>query len=215
MIAYNGQAAQDAFVLSVTKSKRNGTYVEIGSNHPVEINNTFRLETIFGWKGIMVEYDPKWLPYYIEQRPNSFHVIQDATTIDYAAVFTAAALPLDIDYLQIDLEVTNKSTLVALQLLNAQVMDTYRFATVTFEHDIYRGDYFNTRAESRAIFESRGYIRVFSDVTNLNSAFEDWYVHPDLVDMEYVSKIQRPHSISYLDVIAILATATGTSKDPI
>ena len=43
---YNGQIAQDYFVMKVLKEKRNGTFVEIGSNHPTCINNTYILEKL-------------------------------------------------------------------------------------------------------------------------------------------------------------------------
>ena len=36
-------------------------------------------------------------------------------------------MPLKIDYLQIDLEVNNRSTLTTLELLDAQVFDNYKF----------------------------------------------------------------------------------------
>ena len=45
-------------------------------------------------------------------------------------------------------------------------MDNYKFAIITFEHDIYHTNYLNTRLVSRQIFENRGYLRVFSDVNN-------------------------------------------------
>ena len=35
------QAAQDLFVCSVLKNKYNGTFLEIGSNHPITHNNTY------------------------------------------------------------------------------------------------------------------------------------------------------------------------------
>ena len=84
---FNGQSEQDKFVMNILKHKQNGFFVEIGSNHPININNSYLLETSYNWKGIMVENDPEFLPSYIEHRPNSIHVIQDATTIDYKELF--------------------------------------------------------------------------------------------------------------------------------
>jgi hypothetical protein len=100
-------------------------------------------------------------------------------------------MPNSIDYLQIDLLVENRSTLATLEKLNNEVFDAYTFATVTFEHDIYRGNYFDTRAKSREIFAARGYVRVFSDISNESNSFEDWYVHPTLVNMDYVTKLME------------------------
>lgn len=185
-----GQAQQDKYVLNILSEKKDGFFLEIGSNHPIEINNTFILEQKYNWKGLMIEYCNNWLNDYKKYRPNSVHIINDATKINYKELFQSNNVPKNIDYLQIDLEANNGSTLSTLKKMNLEVMDDYTFATVTFEHDIYHTNYLNTRLESREIFKNRGYIMVFSDVNNLNeNPYEDWYVHPDLVDMDKVNSI--------------------------
>ena len=198
---YNGQAGQDLFVLKVLNSKYKGTFLEIGSNHPIKINNTYLLENTYNWNGIMVEYDNNFIELYRQYRPLSKWVISDATKINYKVLFEENKMPENIDYLQIDLEVNNNSTLQTLKLLDEQLMDKYKFATVTFEHDIYSGNYFDTRNESRKIFEKRGYELVFPDVMNDGNAFEDWYVHPELVNMNYINNIKSNHSMEYIDII--------------
>ena len=72
---YHSQALQDKFILNVLKKKRDGTFLELGGHHPININNTYILEKEFGWKGIMVEYDEKYLDGYKEHRENSVHII--------------------------------------------------------------------------------------------------------------------------------------------
>jgi hypothetical protein len=201
---YFGQSAQDLFVLKCLNFKLNGTFLEIGSNHPININNTYILETRYDWKGIMVEYTDDFTELYKAHRPNSYHLIQDATRIKFLDEFKKIDMPAAIDYLQIDLEVNNRSTISTLENLDTQVMDTHKFAVVTFEHDIYKGDFFSTREISRSIFDRRGYLRVFSDVMNSNNPYEDWYVHPDLVNMDYINKIKRADSIEYTDIVKIL-----------
>ena len=144
---------------------------------------------------------------YIKNRKRSLYVIRDARNVDYLKIFETYNFPKNIDYLQIDLEVDNKSTLELLFLLDKTLFNEYKFATVTFEHDIYRGDFFNTREISRNIFESRGYVLVFPDVKVINNGyepFEDWYVHPDLVDMEYVNKIKTTESLNCDEIKNIL-----------
>ena len=202
---YNGQVLQDKFVVSILKNKQNGYFLEIGSNHPKLINNTYVLEKELNWKGIMIEYDNSWISYYNLERPNSIHIINDATKINYNELLKYNNAPKNIDYLQIDLEVSNRSTLTTLELLNNNVFNEYKFATVTFEHDIYDGDKFNTRLDSRKIFLNRGYILVFPDVRNGQHAFEDWYIHPDLVDMNYINKIKSEQSLDYNDIMVRLS----------
>ena len=102
-IVYNGQAEQDKFVLRILKEKRDGFFLEIGSHEPIFINNTYLLETQYNWKGIMVEYDESHFESYKTHRPNSVHVLSDATVVDYKALFETNNVPHNIDYLQIDL----------------------------------------------------------------------------------------------------------------
>lgn len=205
---YRGQAEQDKFVLNVLKEKRNGFFVEIGSGHPEEINNSYVLEKNYGWNGIMIDINAPFLPLYVAQRPGSVHVINDATLIDYAGLFRTNNVPGNIDYLQIDLEVENSSTIVVLEKLNREVFDTHTCAVITFEHDIWRGDHFNTRMRSREILANRGYVRVFSDIHNVSTdwTYEDWYVHPTLVDMDYVNTLIVNNESTY-----ILDRRTGKS----
>ena len=84
---YRGQSGQDFFVLYCLQKKRNGTYLEIGSNDPIHINNTYSLEKDYGWKGFMVEYDPSFLNKYQTHRPNSYWIMKDATTVDFLSEF--------------------------------------------------------------------------------------------------------------------------------
>jgi hypothetical protein len=156
------------------------------------------LEKKYDWKGIMVEYESKYLPLYKKHRPNSIHLINDATEIDYKNVFETNNMPTTFDYLQIDLEVSNGVTIKTLQKLDNEVFDTYKFATVTFEHDIYHTNFANTRLESRNIFTRRGYICVFEDINNEDNPYEDWYVHPDLVDMNYVNNLIEINKKNYV-----------------
>ena len=191
-VSVNGHAYQDLFVINVNKFKRSGYFVEIGSAWPKHTNNTYILEKHFDWRGIMIEYDESYLESYITERPNSVHVIKDATKIDYLELFKQNNVPETVDYLQIDLEVDNESTLQVIKLFDRDVFDKYKFATITFEHDFYRGDFYNTRYISRQILHKRGYVLLFPDVgigidTDFSS-FEDWWVHPDLVDSEYIKK---------------------------
>jgi hypothetical protein len=198
---YFSQACQDKFILNVLKEKKNGYFLEIGSNHPIDINNTYTLEKNYNWTGIMVEYDNNFENLYKEHRPNSIYILNDATKIDYKSVFENNNMPTEMDYLQIDLEVCNRSTLTTLEILDNEIFDKYKFGVVTFEHDIYTGNHFDTREKSREIFKKRGYMLVFQDVCDKRKevVFEDWYVHPDLVDMKLVCHILINNIKNYED----------------
>ena len=188
---FNSQVGQEHFVLKSLNYKRNGYFLDIGSHHPKYISNTYLLEKNYGWNGLMVEYDDKWEQSYKDKR-TSHYIIEDATKVDYLSLFKKYSFPANMDYLQIDLEVDNGSTINVLDLLDSTVFKHHTFSTVTFEHDFYRGDFFNTRARSREIFERNGYVMVFSDVRN----FEDWWVYPAFVNMEYIKKVRSVDKVN-------------------
>lgn len=54
------QINQDLFVLSQLNMKKNGYFVEIGATNGVYLSNTFMLEKIFNWDGLLVEPAKTW-----------------------------------------------------------------------------------------------------------------------------------------------------------
>ena len=109
----NSQAQQDKFIINVLKGKENGYFLEIGSNDPVHINNTWVLEKYLNWEGIMIEYSNEWIEDYKRIRNKSKHVIMDATLIDYKELLRD--FPKNIDYLQIDIEAHTGATIKTLE----------------------------------------------------------------------------------------------------
>ena len=198
------QSAQDIFVVTALQYKMNGFFLEIGANHPLNGNNTYILESKYKFKGLMVEYCDEFEQLYKQYRPNSIYEIKDATKVEYLKILTENNFPFNMDYLQIDLDVDNRSTIDTLVYLNNTIFDKYKFATVTFEHDIYRGDFFNTRELSRNIFKERGYILLFPDVrvywNNMYQPYEDWYVHPDLVNRNFIETFKTDKSLTDNDI---------------
>jgi hypothetical protein len=171
-------------------------------------NNSYLLETEYNYRGLLVEYDPRFAAGYRRHRPNSIAVIGDAQTVNYRGLLDSHHFPEQIDYLQIDLDVNNRSTLNTLELLDRTVFEKYKFATVTFEHDIYTGNHFNTREISRRIFANRGYVLLFPDVSvsyqGRDCVFEDWYVHPNLVEPELVERLRSVQSMNHQTIKHLL-----------
>lgn len=212
-----GQAHQDLLVRILHHNKESGHYVEIGANHPKIASNTYLLEKELGWKGLMVELDPQYLPMYQAMRPKGIGVIADATTLDYYRLLQEHHFPSHIDYLQIDLDVDNGSTMQCLEWLEKNVFPSYKFGVITFEHDIYRGDFYDTQRRSRDILSKWGYVRIFSNVSVWEHErwcpFEDWYAHPDLIGEQLVNKVrwdaQNKDGIGSPDCIKILQKHCG------
>ena len=97
------QAMQDMFVLSMHDGKKNGVYVEIGADLPRIINNSYLLETKYGWSGVSFEYDKDKVDFFNSIRDNKC-VCTDARTFDYKTFFEENNFPKQIDYLQLDID---------------------------------------------------------------------------------------------------------------
>ena len=202
MAKFYGQAEQDKFVLNALKFKKNGLFLDIGACDPIQYNRTYALETFYGWKGIIVDSHESYLEKYQQERKNSIYLIEEPYNVDYTALLREKNIPLTIDYLQMNLTERDGSALYTIQNLQKSLFTTHKFAVVTFKHDVYAGNIFNTRDESRFIFEKAGYYCVFPDVQHNDDpkwVYEDWYVHPELVDMTEVQKLQKMNQNNYIE----------------
>ena len=177
------QAHQDLFVLSILNGKQNGTYVEIGGAHPINISNTYLLEKYFGWYGIAFEIDCERVDYYNEKRKNKC-ICGDATNLDYSKIFKENNLPKQIDYLQVDIEPAWQ-TFESLKQID---LDTYRFSVITFETDTYMSENKNIVIESRNLLERYGYKLISKNVKTNTWPFEDWYIDPLIVSENVYSQ---------------------------
>ena len=184
-LTYNySQADQDIFVLSMLNGKHNGTYLEIGCNEPYNINNTALLESDFNWKGLSLDINDWYAGMFNMNRKNRA-VTADATTANYIDLLKAAGInQTDLDYLSIDCEPAEQT----LRALKQIPLDYLRFAVITFEHNCYVFGP-DVKIASREYLISHGYVLVVSNVSvSGRQDFEDWYVHPALVDMEVVNQ---------------------------
>ena len=175
------QVYQDLFILSMLDGKTNGTYLEIGSAAPEFGNNTKLLEE-FGWRGVGIEWNKQLAESYAAARKNPV-MNADALKLDYNEVCKYVAVDGVIDYLQLDCEPSKATYDIMLRI----PFDKYKFAVITYEHDDYVDMSGKYRQLSRNFLKSKGYVLVVSDVSPDGiSNFEDWWVHPDLVDLGLV-----------------------------
>ena len=170
------QCYQDIFVLSMLNGKKDGFYLEVGCAEPFKCNNTALLETVYGWDGVSLDINRSVVEEFMEQRENAVFCL-DATKVDYIKLLKRANAPKDVDYLQIDCDPPS----ISFTILQSIPFHEYRFAVITFEHDFYSDP--AIREKSRSYLESKGYKLVASDIAyNKTNSFEDWWVHPELVD---------------------------------
>jgi hypothetical protein len=179
------EASQDLFVVRMTQSKKQGTYIEIGSGQPINSNNSYLLESEYGWRGVSVELSTGLVQEFRAVRLNPV-VNSDATLLDYSTLFKEHKLPKVIDYLQIDIDPATQS----LETLRSIPFQDYKFSVITFEHDRYRASR-KIAKESRKFLQSFGYNLIVKNLTlDTLKPFEDWWVHPDLVPKKISAKFQ-------------------------
>ncbi len=171
------ESLQDKFALEIGKKAGLKTYIEIGSGHPHLGNNSYQLETN-GWRGFSVELDPELVSAFKQLRQNPVYCA-DGTSFDYSERIKELKLGTRIGYLQVDIDPSAQSLLTLLKI----PFNSHTFASITFEHDSYRSSAKIKHLE-REFLTSFGYVLLASNVkVNRLFAYEDWWVHPDLVNI--------------------------------
>jgi len=181
------QVGQDVFVLSMLKGKTQGRYVEIGGHEPEVINNTYSLEKLYNWTGVSLDISQYCVNAFNQQRTNKA-LLQDAVTADYAKIFNDLGWHDNvIDYASVDIDPCIATYQALVKLLDSG----YKCAVITFEHANYL-DKDGTREKSREFLTNMGYDLLVPNVRILPNCyeFEDWWVHPDLVDMDHVEQFR-------------------------
>ena len=182
------QVYQDLFILSVLNGKTNGTFLEVGGAGPWKGNNTALLEQKFGWRGVSIEYDEKFINEYKTARPAITMLHQDALKTDYSELLKTHFKDNIIDYLQLDIEPASNTYECLLKI----PFDEYKFRVITYEHDYYADITRSFRQKSREYLSSKGYVLVVNDLSPDGVCnFEDWWVHPDLVDAHALKKMTQ------------------------
>lgn len=208
----NSKSYQDIFVLNALDYKNNGTFVELGAREcPISYgNNTLLLEKNFNWEGISFNIPKYNENTYIYNRPKTISILnKNINEINILESLENKFINKNIDYLQIETEIVDKSTYNILNYLDKNVFNKYKFGVITFRHDIYNGDYYNTRNVGRDILKKHGYIPVFQDIKLPKGNYvqpkqyivaEDWYVKSELVNMSYINKLITNESLNFLEL---------------
>lgn len=170
------QIGQDKFVLEQLDNKKNGFFIDVGSGHPVKINNTVVLEKDYGWSGLSFDYGPpyayglkdvsmeEFLEVWYSNRDTKV-ITGDAKKHNFKKLFKENNVPKIVDYLSLDLE----PPILTFEVLKLIPFDEYEFRVITFEHDFYREK--TTIEPSRELLKSYGY-ELIKNVKNQ----EDWYI---------------------------------------
>ena len=184
------EAFQDLFVLTALDGKLNGTYVEIGAGYPFYGNNTYLLESEFEWKGVSLDIDKEFIERHIQDRKNPA-LLLDGRHLNYDRLFIELGYETDIDYLQLDTDPPS----ITYEILTRIPFHKYRFAVITYEHDYYNDESKSYRDKSRKYLQGLGYKLIVGNIApTKGKPFEDWWVHPDLVDVNRLKRILQVDS---------------------
>lgn len=199
-IESNGsQVFQDMFVLFMNEGKKKGTYLEIGSGPPFHGNNTCLLENNYSWSGLSVELNPIYAKDFHDHRKNRV-LLTDALKLDYKKTLKEYFTTNEIDYLQLDLEPAQNT----FECLLAIPFEDYKFGVITYEHDYYIDFTKSYREKSRRYLKNLGYELVVADVSpDGRSNFEDWWVHPDLINRDVIDKIKSVDGITNIKTLML------------
>jgi len=179
---------QESFVLNMLDEKYNGFYVEVGSGKPIFENNTYLLESQFNWSGVGIDLNENNVYEYKKIRKNPC-LNSDAIDFNYEEYFKANNFPNQIDFLQIDIDESNKNNMMKdldkysgngnlLALINIP-LTRYRFSVIIFEHEViknYKNKY--VRDAQREILSGLDYFLMGQTHS------EDWWVDPKAIDLD-------------------------------
>ena len=181
------ESFQDIAVLTLLQGKRQGIYLEIGAGYPLYGNNTYLLESKFDWRGLALDLNIESIERYFRDRTNP-GILRDGTQVDYQYLLQSSNMPVVIDYLQLDCDPAN----VTYEILTRIPFDLYKFAVITYEHDHYRDPVNSFKDKSRMFLQSKGYELLITNVGSTeNKDFEDWWIHPELVNREIVTRLRN------------------------
>lgn len=194
------QIFQDLYVLYKLGQKRGGYFVEFGAMDGVNISNTYRLETSYGWKGILAEPNPVFHEALAKNRKaridrrcvwretgaNVEFDMAERSELSSVAGFSRAASAQKTMVATVslrDLLSEHKAPAIidylsvdteGSELEILQAFDfSYRFRVITIEHNFNAAN----RSALHLLLSVRGYVREFEAF----SRWDDWYFHPELM----------------------------------
>lgn len=206
-ISMSDKTKKVEYVLNILKHKRDGFFLEIGSEnrHAARCLITDVLDKQYNWKGLVLHCDMDLINEN-ERKNTTFFPKYNGLNYNNKILFHENDVPLNCDYLNINTTGYHNTPYI-LNKLNNEILDKYKFATIMFQTNVYNTNKTNARQLSRKILKDRGYIRVFSDImSNDKHPFDDWYVHPDLVDMDYVNKLIKNNEKNYTNDVKLWKT---------
>jgi hypothetical protein len=171
-LGYEHSTAISGFVYRILNDKQNGSFIEVGSSHWKNNNNTYILEKEFGWRGVGIEIQEHFVKDYNENRESPC-IHGNALKFNWDEYLEKSNFEKTIDFLQIDVDdIVPNSNLLAL--LNIP-LSRYKFNVICVEHTANMNPKYRASRDTQIeILQSNGYILVASLFT------DDWWIHKSL-----------------------------------
>jgi hypothetical protein len=193
---------QDLFVLLLLNNQKNGKFIDIGSSHPIENNNTYLLEK-FNWSGVCIEYDNSYIEEY--KKRDCLFLNINAFNINYTKLFKYINFNDCIDYLSLDIDENTTA------LLDKIPFDSVKFKIITIEHDEYRfGDVY--KLAQRNFLNKHGYKLMFgnvyaehgSEIYGKERSYEDWWVHPNYINHNLINTKENIYPSEIIKLLKLI-----------
>jgi len=196
------QLGQDVHVLhEIYKGKQNGYFVEIGAYDGIEYSNTYLMEKDYGWKGLLIECNPRWIPSIYQHRDAVFmpyaaykednQILQFydtghglsglVETNSHASATTAPIIPVLTKKLTTMLDNARAPNFIEFlsidtegsehEILLHHDFDKYLFGYICVEHNYV----IENRIKLRILLQSKGY-KLFRE-----NSVDDDYIHSSLL----------------------------------
>jgi hypothetical protein len=180
-----GQLEQDKIVLALLNGRRDGFFIDIGCGTPLINSNTYLLEKHFGWRGIGIDVTNQPDAISWADRPNTQHIVADATTFDYATLVPDGTV---VDFLSLDLE----PPALTYDVLRMLPLDSWRPHVIAYEADAYRDDEAAMREHQASEYlramgyslRARLYPRVLQLLTDDVGCQDHIYMRADILRLE-------------------------------
>jgi len=172
---YYSQIGQDKWVCEKLNFLKNGTWLDIGCQNPIYINNTYAMESQLSWSGLSIDIDTAAINSWTQSGRNLSHLINaDALALNYEELLHSFNFPKVIDYLSMDLEPPT----LTLKALYKIPFNSYKFKCITYETDAYRN--LGTETPARNYLMDQGYVLVVPSQTQ-SIPQDDFWMHSDFI----------------------------------
>ena len=218
---------QDEFIVNIFNLKRDGFFLDIGCAHPIIGNNTYTLDSVFGWKGFCFDLY-NIIPGHWDLKSNqpvnygwsdvrkAPLMIMDATTPDFTE-FLRNNVPKDlvVDYVSLDIDIPGHN--FSLMGLNRILDAGIKFKAVTLEHETYKwGNDISTNTRHK--LEELGYVRLIENVRLWGGGLlpdegvfsEDWWIHPQYFDEKLLKAKQS--KVYFFDAVEGVRRVLGNNR---